>query len=43
MATVRTAEKFYEAMKSKENTDSILFLPHPIQVLSILKFFGCDK
>lgn len=29
--------------KKKENTDHYLLQPHPIQVLSILKFIGLDQ
>ena len=39
----KSAEKYYQAYANKEKTKDILFHAHPIQILSLLKFFGCDN
>ena len=41
---MKTGASYYDAVSDKlMNADTCLFQPHAIQVLSILRFLGCDK
>jgi hypothetical protein len=46
MSIMKSADSFYNALKSEERSQyasDYLLQPHPIQVLSILRFIGCDS
>jgi hypothetical protein len=41
---MKTGALYYDAISNNlPDQDTFLFQPHPIQVLSILTFMGCDK
>ena len=43
---MKSADSFYNALESEDSSayaSDFLLQPHPIQVLSILRFIGCDS
>ena len=43
LSLMKSGESYYDAIQMDQSPDSYLLQPHPIQVLSILRFIGCDS